>query len=114
MLFIHPMWDSETQRLGKKACTPAGYALHVFAEWIGFLGFLILVISGIVWLWRWLAGAPRGLAVAGLTLALVMGVTSEVIFHVSWRLALRRGFQYDGHEASWSENGSRKSYRFTA
>ena len=114
MLFIHPMWDSETQRLGKKACTPGGYALHVFAEGIGFLGFAILAISGAVWLWKWLAGSPRGLATTGLVLALVSGVASEVMFQLSWWLALRRGFQYDGHEASWSEHGSRRSYRFTA
>jgi hypothetical protein len=108
------MWYSETQRLGKKACTPAGYGLHVLAEMIGFLGFALLGISGIVWLWRWLAGAPRGIATAGLTLALVLGVASEVMFQLSWWLALRRGFQYDGHEASWSEHGGRRSYKFTA
>src|SRR5438105_3219039 len=35
MLFMHPMWDSESERLGKKHCTPAGYRLHVLAENIG-------------------------------------------------------------------------------
>ena len=34
MLFIHPMWDNESQRIGKQKCTPAGYALHVIAEMV--------------------------------------------------------------------------------
>jgi len=114
MLFFHPMWDSETQRLGKKACTPAGFALHGLAEGIGFLGLALLAVSGIAWMWKWLAGGPRSLAAAGLTLALALGVASEVMFQLSWWLALRRGFQYDGYEASWLEHGSRKSYKFTA
>jgi hypothetical protein len=31
MLFIYPMWDSESQRLGLKACTPRGYVR--FTAW---------------------------------------------------------------------------------
>jgi hypothetical protein len=46
MLFIHPMWDSETERLGKKACTPTGYALHGLADTV------VLSISSAVRAWR--------------------------------------------------------------
>lgn len=112
MFFIHPMWDSETERLGKKACTPAGYAIHVVAEGIGFLGGALLAISGFAWLWRWLAGAPRGLAAIGITAALVSGVVSELLFQLSWWMALRRDFRYDGYESSWVEHGNRRNCKF--
>lgn len=45
MLFIHPMWDNESQRIGKRKCTPAVYALHAIAEMIGFAGLLIRIIA---------------------------------------------------------------------
>jgi hypothetical protein len=32
MLFINPMWNSETERIGKQRCTPLGYALHGISE----------------------------------------------------------------------------------
>ena len=44
MLFLHPTWDHESERLGKKRCTPTGSALHVVAEWIGFVGLLALLV----------------------------------------------------------------------
>gem|GEM_PF-3837790 len=25
MFFVYPMWDNESQRIGKKKCTPLGY-----------------------------------------------------------------------------------------
>jgi hypothetical protein len=114
MLFFHPMWDSETQRLGKKACTPVGYALHVLAEMIGFLGLIVFAISGVVVFWRWLAGTPGGVAGWSMLVALGLGVISEVVFWFSWWLASRRGFRYDGYEASWSDHGEPKNYKFTA
>ena len=116
MLFIHPMWDSESHRIGKQKCTPAGYAMHEIAELIGFLGLLCLLAvpaflvwrwfddSFQVWLW-WLFAVPFG-----------VGVVSEVLFQLSWWLALRRGFRYDYErcEASWLEAGERRTYKYPA
>jgi hypothetical protein len=114
MLFIYPMWDHESQRIGKYRCTPLGYKLHGIAELLGFIGlFLLLVVLAYlgcrkqdgtfqVWLW-WLLAAPLG-----------VGLVSECLYCYSWKLAARRGFQYNGetHEASWMEGGQRQVYRW--
>jgi len=48
-LFIYPMWDSENQRMGMKACAPFGYNVRCIADMIGFLGLLLLFgISGVL------------------------------------------------------------------
>ncbi len=38
MLFIHPMWDNESERVGMQKCTPLGYRLHHTGEGVGFFG----------------------------------------------------------------------------
>ena len=42
MLFLYPMWDSESQRIGKKKCAPLGYRLNGIAELLGFIGLILL------------------------------------------------------------------------
>ena len=117
MLFIHPTWDNESQRIGKLKCTPAGYALHVIAELIGFAGLLILlaVLGFLAWEWS-AAGAFRISLLWVLAPPLGLGVVSEALFQYSWWLALRKGFRYDyeRREASWSESGERRTYKYTA
>jgi hypothetical protein len=116
MLFIHPMWDHESQRIGKQKCTPAGYALHVIAELIGFLGLLLLLGVPAVLACSWLAG--RFHASLGWLFAVPfgLGIVSEVLFQYSWWLALRKGFHYDYErsEASWFEAGERRTYKYPA
>lgn len=116
MLFIHPMWDNESQRIGKQKCTPAGYALHMIAELIGFAGLLILLAVLGFLAWKWLAATFRVALLWLLALPLGLGVVSEVLFQYSWWLALRRGFRYDyeRREASWLEQGERRTYKYTA
>lgn len=112
MLFIHPMWDNESQRIGKQKCTPFGYAIHGVADLV--VG-LLLLIGTLVYLAHrgiagtfdasllWLFAAPFGL-----------GGISEVLYQYSWKLAMRKGFHYDyeRREASWMEAGQRRSYRW--
>src|SRR5271154_3420852 len=95
MLFIHPMWDNESQRRGKQKCTPTGYALHVIAELIGFLGLLFLLGVVVFLVWRWFAGTFLASLWWLFAAPVGVGVVSEALFHLSWWLALRRGFQYD-------------------
>ena len=116
MLFIHPTWDNESQRIGKRQCTPAGYALHVIAELIGFAGLLtLLAVLGFL-AWEWLAAAFRTSLLWLLGPPLGLGVVSEALSQYSWWLALRKGFRYgyEGREASWSESGERRTYKYTA
>lgn len=114
MLFIHPMWDSESQRIGKQKCTPTGYTLHVIAELIGFVGLLILLAALAVLVWKWLAGTFRSSLFWLPAAAFGLGIISEVLFRYSWWLALRKGFRYDydRREASWLEGGERRTCEY--
>ena len=46
-MFINPMWDHEAERIGKKRCSPLGYALHEVSDGIGFLALALLAASGV-------------------------------------------------------------------
>ena len=106
MLFIHPMWDSESQRLGMKECCLLAYQLHGIGELIGFLGLLTLFCTG-AWIvvakqsW-WLLAIPFGI-----------GIVSEALVLGSWAMVRGRGFKYDfgTSEASWDHDGKRVVYR---
>lgn len=117
MLFIHPTWDNESERLGKQKCTPTGYTLHVIAELIGFVGLLLLLATPFMLAWKWLAGTLHSShfwLLGGVALGL--GIVSEILFQFSWWLAIRKGFHYDyeNREASWIEAGERRSYKYSA
>ena len=107
MLFIHPMWDNESQRIGMKRCWKTAYLVHAYGELVGFLGLLTLLItvgymiySAIFVEFRysmwWLLSVPFGI-----------GIISEVMVQASWAMVARRGFRYDYHNrvASWVEGG---------
>jgi len=113
MLFLYPMWDSKSQRVGKQRCTPGGFALQGFAELLGLLG-LVLLIGGLTFLIRkavaggfepsllWLIGVP-----------FAMGIVAQILWNLSWVPASRKGFEYDDETgvASWIEHGTRVTYR---
>ncbi len=114
MLFIHPMWDNESQRIGMQKCTSFGYSLHGYGELIGFLGLLALVVT---------VGYMVFLAVIGsfgssswwlLSIPFGMGIISEVMVQISWMIAKTCGFEYDyeKREASWIEDGKRTYYKY--
>ena len=107
MLFIHPMWSHESERIGKQKCTPVGYALHGVAELLGFVGLLCLLALP-------LYGAFRGWSWWYLLIPFGIGVVSEILFQLSWWLAVRRGFHYDDNacEASWIEAGQTRTYKY--
>jgi hypothetical protein len=110
------MWDHESERLGKRMCTPVGYALHVIAELIGFLGLLFLLVIPGVLSWHWFDGTFRTAFWQLLLIPFGLGVISEVLFRFSWRLARRKDFRYDPErcEASWREAGERRTFTFTS
>jgi hypothetical protein len=107
MLFIHRMWFHESERIGKQKCTPADYALHTIADLLGFLGLLCLLTY-------LLYGASHGWSWKYLLIAFRIGIVSEVLFRVSWWLAMRRGFHYDDSigESSWIEAGQKRTYKY--
>jgi hypothetical protein len=103
MLFINPMWDHESERIGKQKCTPLGYALHVTSDLIGFVALLLLMGTGAYIGYRGIAGTFHArllwLFVAPFALAFV----GSVLYRYSWRLAHKKGFRYDydSREAIW-------------
>jgi len=114
MLFINPMWDNEAQRIGKQRCTRLGYALHALSDLIGSVALVLLLSTvaslgyrGIIGTFRagllWLLAIPFGAAVVG-----------SILYQLSWVVAYRRGFHYDydSREASWLEDGQRRTYKY--
>ena len=108
-MFINPMWDSETQRIGKQKCSPRAYHLHLVSDLVGFVALLLLPCVLVYLKFRdldhsfdaslwWLLAIPFGVALCG-----------TVLHSYSWILVARRGFRYDYQtgEASWLENGQR-------
>src|SRR5262249_15709807 len=114
MLFIHPMWDHESQRIGKQKCPPVGYALHVIGEMIGFFGLLLLFVVPGVLVWKWWAGTFERLLFWLVAVPFGLGMVSEILVQCSWYLALRKGFKYDYErcEASWMDAGERQTYKY--
>lgn len=116
MLFIHPMWDSESQRVGMRKCWALGYYVREIGELIGFLGILSLLgaIGYVVYV------ANFGEFSTSIWLILLipfgLGMVSEFLVQASWAMVSKRGFKYDyeQREASWVENGERVSYRYTS
>lgn len=114
MLFIHPMWDHESQRIGMQKCYPLAYDIHAIGELIGFLGLLALLgtlgwmaylrtIGGFAVQSWWLLTVPFGI-----------GIVSEALVQASWAMVTKRGFKYDygKNEASWDHDGERVVYRY--
>jgi hypothetical protein len=114
MLFIFPMWDNESQRIGKQKCTPTGYALHAIAELLGFVGGLSFLGVAIFLGYRGITGNFNASLLWFLAVPFGVGVIAEVLFQVSWLLATRRGFEYDyeNRVASWIENDKRVTYKW--
>jgi len=114
MIFIHPMWDSEGQRLGMKACTPVGYLFRSIGDLIGFSGLIMLfVIPGYLGLQSfrhrfsthdlWLLLAP-----------LIVGILGRVVFEIGWRMAAKKHYKYDysTRTVTWTERGCEKAFAF--
>jgi hypothetical protein len=107
MWFINPMWDHESERIGKQKCTRLGYALHATSDLIGFLGLALLFGLGIA---RIVRQFPTWMFV----IPFALGAIGSALYRYSWMLARRKGFRYDydSREASWLENGERRTYKY--
>ncbi len=114
MLFIFPMWDNESQRIGKQKCTPTGYALHTIAELLGFIGILLFLGFTVFLGYRGLTSNFHASLFWLLAIPFGIGIIAEILFQVSWILATRRGFEYDdgNRVASWNENGRQVTYKW--
>ena len=114
MLFIYPMWDSESQRLGLKACTPRGYVHSLPGRgdrscWLVLLPVTGIFLIGLACL-GWFHTEYFGLFLA----PFAAGVLSESTMCVSRVCAKRKRFDYDAETrtASWIEQGVAQEFQW--
>ena len=112
MIFIHPMWDSENQRLGLKQCTPLGYMLVGVGDVVGMLlGTVALISCGVYLTYQLIAGRFSSGLLWLLLIPVGLGVLGRVIFEAGWLLARRRRFRYDSARVvRWNEGGEIRTY----
>jgi hypothetical protein len=109
MLFIYPMWDHESQRIGKQKCSPFAYGLHVLADIIGGIGLFSLIGLGIsdvfsnidIYWWYY-------------TYPFMAGAIGQIIHIYSWKIVAKKKFHYDYEKsiATWEENGEVRSFKY--
>lgn len=111
-VWFPPIWDSESERIGKQKCTPFGAMLHGVSDLFGLVS-LISVPTVLIALLVELVKGPFQLH--SLWLLLVPYVFTNIgrfLYGYSWKLAERNGFQYDDNRvASWVENGERRTFK---
>jgi len=114
MLFIHPMWDTETQRIGKMRCSNRAYSLHVNAELIGFCGALLFFGFCIWFVATWLISAWSTPTYWLFVIPLTLGILSEILFQYSWIMVNRKGYRYDaeGDRVTWTEGDQEQTYSY--
>jgi hypothetical protein len=114
MLFINPMWDNEAERIGKKRCTPLGYALHGISDLIGLVALLLLLSIAAYLGYRCIIGTLRASSLWLFAIPFALAAIGSLLYRISWVLARHRGFRYDyaSREASWLEHGQRHTYKF--
>jgi hypothetical protein len=107
MLFIQPMWDSENERLGLKACTELGYTVRGIGDLVGFIGLLLLLATPVYLVYRFLRDKFSAGDLWLLAVPFVVAIVGRVLFEISWVLASKRQFEYDyeTRTAKWLEKG---------
>jgi hypothetical protein len=112
MIFFHPMWDSENQRLGLKACTPWGYALVGVGNLVGMLlGLLALITVPLYLIYKFFIGQFALSLLWLLLIPISLGILGRVVFEAGWILAKRKQFHYDETRiAWWNEGGEIRSF----
>src|SRR5262245_28429534 len=80
MLFIHPMWYHESQRIGKRKCTPIGYVIHVIADLIGIVGLILLLATPVILVWKWIVGTFQASLLWLVAASFCLGIVSELFY----------------------------------
>jgi len=109
------MWFDEVERIGKKRCTPFGYALQGVGELVGFFGLLMLFAMPGYLVYQGIVGAFNWSLLWLLTVPFVIGLVGSTLVALSWSLASRKKFHYDyeRRESSWIEAGEKRTYTFS-
>jgi predicted Na+-dependent transporter len=114
MIFIRPMWDHETERIGMKKCSHVGYTLHCLADLSGFTGLLLFFASVVYSVYQFSWEAFRFSMFWLIGFSIVCEILSILFYYLSKMIAKRKGFRYDPEKciATWEENGKTVMYKW--
>jgi hypothetical protein len=112
MLFIYPMWDSQSQRVGMLRCSKRGYMFQEVARILGSLGLFLLLGMFIYLIARSFLSDSTESQLWILSIPFGIGIMAQILYLYGWSLAYKKKFEYDDEkrEASWEENGKRITY----
>jgi hypothetical protein len=112
MIFIHPMWDSENQRLGMRACTRPGYFLRELGDGMGFIGIILLLATIAYLAYQFFRHQLSIHHLWSLLIPFFFTIIGRLLFEFGWRLAAKRHFQYDydNRIARWIDAGHEKVF----
>ena len=104
-----PIWDSESERIGKQKCTPLGARLHAISDLFGYLSLLSLPTLLIMLL----SGAFQRYSLWLLIVPYAFTNIARCLYGYSWKLAEQKGFQVDDNRiASWIEDGEIRTFKY--
>jgi hypothetical protein len=111
-MFIPRIWSGEIERIGKKRCTPFGYAVQGIGELIGFFGLITLLGTPLYLMYRGVNGTFTWPLLWMMLIPLLIGTVGTVMVAFSWALARRKQFRYDyeSNVSHWFEAGQTRSY----
>lgn len=114
-MFINPMWDRESQRIGKQRCTPVGYAFHGISDLLGFVEIIGLFGVSVYLVYPGIRGHFTWGMLCLLAIPFAIAIVGNVIHSYSWRLADKRHFKYDYEKciSTWiDDSGNKQSYKY--
>ena len=113
-LLIHPMWSSESERIGTKRCSSIGYALHIIGCFVTFASLPLLLLIVCSWLGSLIFVAYSFLSYWLFIIPIIVGFCGVILFRISSMLVNRKEFSYDYEKdlSTWVDNGKEQSYCF--
>jgi hypothetical protein len=112
-VWFPPIWDSESERIGKRKCTPVGAMLHTVSNLIGLASLISLPAVLVTLAVEVVKGTIQGRSLWLLLVPYAFTNLARLIYGYSWKLAERKGFEYgDDRVASWMEIGIGRSFKY--
>lgn len=112
-IWFPPIWDSESERIGKQKCTPLGARLHGISDLFGFMSLLSLPTVLVTLLFEVFRGTFQRHSLWLLIVPYVFTNIARCLYSYSWNLADRKGFRLDDNRvASWIEDGEERTFKY--
>lgn len=108
-----PIWDSESERIGKQKCTPLGATLHSCSDLLGLMSQLSLPTILAILLRNLFRGTFQRHSLWLLLVPYLLTNIARFLYSYSWKLADRKGFRYgDDRVARWIEDGQERTFKY--